>query len=102
MLVHGVVDPALTYLFVVSLDRGRELNPLLRAGLEGGLGQFVGLHLGFFVVTAALFWGIVSLIGQGTPRVQHRLYRGSVGVLVGIILWGAAIVCWNLQVLLVS
>lgn len=100
LVLHGVVDPALTLLALEGLHTGRELNPLLRRGVAAGIPTFLAMYLVFIGCACSLFWGITQLMQRGTLAEHRRLYRGGVVVLWGMIIWGIGIVLWNLSVVL--
>lgn len=62
LLIHGVIDPGLTFVLITSTDLVRELNPLIRWGLNEGIGMLVLLHLPLYVVAIAIFAGITKLM----------------------------------------
>lgn len=98
LLLHGLLDPLLTYVIVQVFDVGSELNPILRGGLERGLLPFVLVHVPLFLGASLLFWLVTRLMRRGTAQERTFIYTVGVLVLLAMILWGVAILLWNLSI----
>ena len=101
-VIHGVLDPLVTVVILNHSVGPMEANPLMATVLDGGLVRVVIAQLGFLLVVGGIFWGIIALIDRGSSTEQHRLYRGSVVVLAGLIIWGIGVLGWNVLIAGVS
>lgn len=98
--LHGVLDPAITYLAVEVLQVGVEANPFLRRQLAGGPWQLAIAHVLLGVFFAATCWGVITLMRRGTAEEAADAYRLARLFLFGMILWGVGLICWNTHVIL--
>lgn len=99
LFIHGVVDPFVTYLTVVTFGVGRETNPRLIGPLGDGPVTFVGSHLPLFLVSIAVLCAFTWLFSRASPSETERAYRLSRVVWGLLILWGLLLVANNLWVL---
>lgn len=100
IFLHGVADPAVTYVSINLFNVGYETNPFIRQGLQAGALGFFILHLPLYIITIGAFAGISWLIKIADGPTQTRLYYFSLIITGGIVLWGILIVGWNLLVLI--
>lgn len=99
LLLHGVLDPIVTYLVVVQAEAGHEANPLMRGSLAQGPLYFAATHLLLYAVTIGCFAGVMWLLRTSSGRAHRQVHALANIVLVGIIIWGLIVVGWNLSVL---
>jgi len=99
MFLHGVADPAITYLIVDVYDVGTEANPWLAAHLSAGAAQFALIHIPLYVVALSVFVTFTWLFHRGSDAERARIHSIAVVLWTLIILWGVVIVGNNLLVL---
>ena len=97
--LHAIADPAVTYIAVVVLDVGTEVNPLLQVWLQHGLRSFVLIHVPLYALGIGGFVILRWLFQQADGREQQRVYRLSLFVLTGLSIWGVVLVANNLWVI---
>jgi ABC-type multidrug transport system permease subunit len=99
VLLHGILDPTITYALITA-QKGRETNPLLRPVFEQNLRRvFIG-HLPLFAILLACFTLLLYLFHIAEDTEQKQLYWISKSVLSVCIIWGLLLVGWNLYILL--
>lgn len=99
LVLHGVIDPIVTYLVVIQAQAGYEANPFLRGMLAQGPLYFAASHLLLYAVTTGCFVGVMWLLRISSGRARRQVHALTNIVLVGIILWGILLVGWNLSIL---
>lgn len=98
-LLHGVIDPLVTYLAVGVYGTGVEGNPLLRGSVRGGGVEFAMAHGPLFVVGVLCLVALTLLFQRASGDDRGRIYRLSMVLLGTIIAWGLLLVGWNLWML---
>lgn len=101
-LFHAVGDPVVTFLAVNVLDVAVETNPLLRGPLNQGAVPFALAHVPLFVMGLLVLVMFTILFDYAEGEERTRLYWLTLGGFSVIILWGIALVGWNLFVLISS
>ena len=98
-LLHAVGDPVVTFLAVNVFEVAVEANPLFRGVLDQGAVPFALAHVPLFVggLLALMMFTILFDRAEGGERM--RLYWFTLGGFSILILWGIALVTWNLLVL---
>jgi hypothetical protein len=97
--LHTIVDPALTYLAVIHLEVGFEMNSLMRPWLRAGLIPFILIHLPVYAFSIGAGVTFRWLLQQASGREQMVIYYLSVIGFSGLICWGLALVANNLWIL---
>lgn len=100
LLLHGIVDPFVTYLAVKVYGVGIEINPWLASALGQGLDTLALVHLPLFIVVFGLFVIYTWLFARASETQAKQIYRISLVGWALIITWGLLVVGHNLVVLL--
>lgn len=98
-VLHGLADPIVTHLIVNIFDVGVELNPLVRPSLRDGALSFAIAYMPLYLIAGAGLVALSTLYDRANDTDQRRIYRISTVILSLVIVWGLAIVAWNLLVL---
>lgn len=98
-VLHGVADPLVTHAIVNIFDVGVELNPLFRSSLRDGAVSFAIAYVPLYLIAIAGLVALSTLYHRADDSDQGRIYRISTVILNLLIVWGIAIVVWNLWVL---
>lgn len=99
LFLHGVVDPAVTYLIVRVIGIGIEANPILRGSLESGPVVLVTTLLPLLLLVVGCLGAITVLFRRADETEQEQIFKLSIVVLTMSILWGIGLLVWNLWVL---
>lgn len=97
--LHGVLDPAITYI-IINKQIGHETNPFLRSVFKQSLLDVFIKHLPLFVILLVCFVILLYLFNISEGSEREQLYWISQSVLTVCIIWGVALVGWNLYILL--
>jgi hypothetical protein len=97
--LHAVADPAITYLAVVILDVGTEVNPLLRVWLQHGWRSFLLIHVPLYALGVGGFVLLRWLFRQADRHEQRQAYWLALIVMSGLSIWGVVLVVNNLWVI---
>jgi len=100
LILHGVIDPIVTYLIVIQTQTGYEANPFLYTMLIQGPLYFAVSHLLLYVIAIGCFAGVMWLLRISSGRARRQVHTLTNVVLIGIILWGVFLVGWNLSIFL--
>jgi len=99
LAIHGLADPAVSYLAINVFEIASEANPLLAPHFQGGLDGLLLIHIPLFMIAIVGIWSLTWLFSMGTESQKHQVHRLSVGLWSLIILWGLVVVANNLFVL---
>lgn len=100
VLLHAVLDPAVSYVAVSVADVAVETNPLLAPAFAQGATAVAVAHLPLVLILVVGFGGLTALFTLASEAETEWLYQFSLPVLGGCTLWGVGIVGWNSWVLL--
>lgn len=101
LVLHGILDPGLSYLAVVVLDAGVETNPWLATLFtQGPLPLFIS-HLPLFVLCGGFCYAYTRLFQIASAPVANQLYYIALAAWTGIILWGGILVSRALAAILI-
>lgn len=99
VLLHAVLDPAVSYVAVRVADVAVETNPVLAPAFATGPAAVVVAQLPLFGIVIVGLGGLTALFNRASEREAAQLYRLSLLVLGGCALWGVILVGWNSWVL---
>ena len=99
VLLHAVLDPAVSYVAVRVADVAVETNPVLAPAFATGAAAVVVAQLPLFGIVIVGLGGLTALFNRASEREAAQLYRLSLLVLGGCALWGVILVGWNSWVL---
>lgn len=99
LVIHGLLDPLVSYLAIAVFEVGREANPLIAPYFQEGLVTLILVHLPlyFLLIACILFHFWLFLRASETER--QWLHRFSLIMWGLIIAWGLILVSNNLLVL---
>jgi len=99
-VLHGVLDPGISYIGIEILGIGEEANPLLRAAVDQGLVEFMLIHIPLYAILLFAYVVTIVLLQQNVQNNSDTIYNFvSVG-LMALIAWGVWINIRNLLVLI--
>jgi hypothetical protein len=87
-MLHGVFDPAISYLGVEVFGVVTEANPLIRSSIRRGLSVFVLIHLLLYLFIGVAYVLTVQLMIIEFERGIHSTYYAAVIGLALFIAWG--------------
>lgn len=99
LVIHGVVDPLVSYLAIAVLDVGREANPLMAPYFQEGLMVLVLIHLPLYVLVIGCILAYSWLFFRASRVERQWLHRLSLMMWGLIIAWGLILVVNNVFVL---
>ena len=97
--LHGVLDPAISYLGIEVFARGWEANPLLRVPMQRGPVLFILVHIPLYLVLLVSYVMTIELLRRELQNGTDTVYYLA---LVGLTLlcgWGVWLNLRNLMVL---
>lgn len=100
LVLHALVDPALTYYIGTVGGIGYEANPIIRGVMAQGIVAVIAIHLLLIVQSSLLYGGLLYLIRRAEPPTAQRLATLLRIGCFGLILWGLGLVSWNLWVMI--
>ena len=100
LLIHGLIDPVISYLAIQVFDVADELNPLMAPYFEGSIVDLLLIHIPLFLITITGLILLTWLFSLGTDSQKQQVYRLALAVFSLMILWGLVVVVNNLIVLL--
>lgn len=99
VILHTVVDPAVTYLVVIHFEVGFETNPFMRLWLYAGPLSFILIHLPIYAFSIGAGLAFRWLLQRASGTEQMAIYYLSMIGFSGLICWGLVLVANNLWVL---
>lgn len=99
VVLHTVLDPAITYVAVGYLEVGAEANPLMRQWLHAGIVPFIAIHIPLYALSIGAGLALRWLLQQATGREQVAVYYVSLVAASGLACWGLVLVINNLWVI---
>ncbi|RLM57007.1 hypothetical protein DVK02_04190 [Halobellus sp. Atlit-31R] len=98
-LLHGVLDPGISYVGVEVFEQGWEANPMMRVPMQDGLVTFTLVHIPLYLALLGSYLVTVELLDREPQNGTTAVYRLT---LVGLLLltgWGVWLNVRNLLVL---
>lgn len=99
VVLHALIDPALTYYVGTVGDIGYETNPIIREAMAQGAVALIAIHLLLIVESSLLYGGLLYLIRRAEPPIAQRLAALLRIGCFALILWGLGLVGWNLWIM---
>lgn len=87
-LLHGVLDPGISYIGIEVFELGYEGNPIMRIPMQQGLGVFILVHIPLYVGLFIAYVTTVDLIKTEFERGKSTTYRLALAGLTLLIGWG--------------
>lgn len=99
LVIHGVVDPLVSYLAIAVFEVGHEANPLMAPYFQEGFVTLVLVHLPLYLLLIGCIIVYSWLFFRASEAERQWLHRSSVVIWGLIIAWGLVLVSNNLLVL---
>lgn len=99
LVIHGILDPFVSYLAIRVFNVADELNPLMVPYFEGSIVDLLLIHIPLFLITITGLILLTWLFSLGSDSQKQRVYRLALAVFSLMILWGLGVVANNLVVL---
>lgn len=100
LFLHGIVDPAVTYVSIEVFSVGIETNQWLSGYIHQSAIAFILIYIPLFILVIGSLFALTWLFAKASPAETRQLHKLSLVVWIGIILWGAVVVANNLLVLI--
>jgi hypothetical protein len=101
-VLHGVVDPGISYIGIEILARASEANPSMRGSMQRGLGVFVLTHLPLYLFVGVAHVLTVEFMTTEFNHGTQSTYYAAVTGLSLVVSWGVCLNLWNIAVLLTA
>jgi hypothetical protein len=99
-LLHGLLDPGISYFAIEILGIGREANPLMRFPMQKGILPFVLAHIPLYTGLLMGYFSTIHLLKKEKNKEGNTVYQLAVIGLTLLIGWGIWINLRNVIVLL--
>lgn len=94
--LHGVLDPAISYVGIEILGRGWEGNPVMRIPMQHGIGTFLFAHIPLYIGLLVAYSATVKLIQKESNQGKNSVYYLALVFLSLIAVWGILLNVWNI------
>lgn len=101
-ILHGVIDPGMTYFAVIILDIGVEVNPVMQWALHKGLLFFAIAHFPLYIFLGITYVITIKLMKENLREGKEIIYYLGLGGGFLICIWGVMIVLIHFWALLVG
>jgi hypothetical protein len=99
LIIHGVLDPLVSYLAIAVFNVGQEANHLIAPYFQDGPITLLIIHIPLYAFCIGCFFVYTWLFSRGSVSERRQMYVLSLGLWCLIILWGLLLVFNNLLVL---
>lgn len=98
-LLHGVLDPGISYIGVEIFEMGYEGNPIMRVPMRQGLGMFILIHIPLYIGLFLAYVITVDLMKTEFEQGKSSTYLLALVGLSLLIGWGIWLNLNNIVVL---
>lgn len=98
-ILHGLLDPGISYLGIEVLGKGWEANPIMRASMQKGLAFFVLIHIPLYLGLFIAYLFTIFLVKREFRKGDKTVYYLTISGLMILIGWGLWLNFRNILVL---
>ena len=97
--LHGVLDPAISYIGIEIFALGWEANPLMRLPMQSGPVMFLLVHIPLYLVLLLAYVMMIELLNRELQNGTDTVYHLAFGGLILLSVWGVWLNIRNLLIL---